>query len=323
MWYSIPENICENTEISRKSKLIETYLNTIDTSDKINEKCFKKYYSELKNNINNKEPKELKEFHNLILIKGRDMGYWDTIKKIKNIIRQNLTFYKNRMICKNDLISYKDMRDSRVNENIINIIKNFCDFIWKKFYSKENKTEYVKKYIDEISPNKKCMCCGITSLSNGEYNVRSDIDHWLPKTKYPFVSFYKKNLFVICSNCNKKKAVKVSDPVIFPYIVGNFNLKINSISLSGEGNELEVDFEIESDCSRLNLSHYINEWDEFFNIKKLLQKEFKEKIEEYELDSKEKSLEQLKESVNILKFRTEVTKIAYLNYKIKNYDRTR
>lgn len=314
MWYRIPINICENTEIARKSKIIENYLSAIDISAYLDKKSFENYYLKVKKEIKNNEPKELKEFHEFVLIKGENIGYWKIITIIKNTVEKNLFKFERAK----NLTLYSDMD---IFDEARNIVKNFCDFIWKNYYSKKDKDDYVTKYIDEVSPNKKCMCCGISSLSDGEYDtVRSDIDHWFPKNKYPFVSFYKQNLFIICSSCNKKKATKVMDDyVINPHLEKDFELKINSISMNDNEINLKVDFEIEP---KFLASDYINVWEYLFNIKCLLKKEFKEKIEDYELIYKNHTLENLKELVDKLRFRKEIIQIAYLNYKIKNYDRT-
>lgn len=311
MWYKIPINICANTEITRKSNIIENYLNLIDISSSIDKESFRKYYRILKNElkIKNYEPKEFKEFHELILIKGQNRGYWKIIEIIKTTIIKNLWNFKNFK----PLTSYSDIGISKDEKEII---KNFCDYIWKRIYTEEDKKEYVKIFIEEISPNKKCMCCGITSLSDGEYNtVRSDIDHFFPKSKYPFLSFYKYNLFVICSNCNKKKSDKIMvDYIINPYLGIDFKLILNSFSILD--NEFNIKFEP-------NFTKHIEKWNYLFNIECLLKKEFKEKIEDYEATYKYHTLEALKELLDKSKFRKEITEIAYLGYKIKNYDRTK
>ncbi len=66
------------------------------------------------------------------------------------------------------------------------------------------KGQLARKYYDEIillAPNGRCPQCGQRQVKN--------LDHYLPKSKYPLLAVVPYNLVPCCSECNKNKLDKV------------------------------------------------------------------------------------------------------------------
>lgn len=107
------------------------------------------------------------------------------------------------------------------------------------------------------------------------------LDHWQPKSKYPYmaVSFY--NLYPCCSPCNQMKSYKAPYWILYckPDEDSNpFNFKIEDESL--------LNYEFEWDAEKLeiqfldkNTGKLPEKYDEYFHIKKLYAN-FKSEVEE-------------------------------------------
>jgi len=59
-----------------------------------------------------------------------------------------------------------------------------------------------------------CPFCGLDSLSVKSDDGKDDYDHYLPKSKYPFISVNFENLLPMCHNCNSKRKGQVDTPFI-------------------------------------------------------------------------------------------------------------
>ena len=306
MWYNIPEEICEDTQIFKKSNQIENYLNLIDTADKIKLKEIKTCYEVLVKNSGRKNTIALKKFHELIVVDGKKLSFRNSILNIKEVIKNNLNL-RRAFKETNFLISYNELELPIEQKKIID---EFCEFLWKKYYSKEEIDEYVNKFIENIHPNKKCPFCGINTLSSTKYKTkRSPIDHYFPKSKYPFLSFYKKNLIVMCERCNSHKSSKIMElKVINPYEKQELALKLESYSLI-ENNYNFIIIPEDKD--------YESEWNKIFKIKSVILEEASEKIESYEECFKDYSYLELEKYIKNLKYNLSIVDLAYFNYKIQ------
>lgn len=88
---------------------------------------------------------------------------------------------------------------------------------WIKLYDQKLvQSESARIYYDIIktsSPNAKCPLCGAGQVSQ--------LDHHLPKSRYPLLSVALLNLFPICSDCNKNKLSNIpqnaADEPLHPY----------------------------------------------------------------------------------------------------------
>lgn len=136
-------------------------------------------------------------------------------------------------------ISYNDL--THFDQNLSNNIKKFYDLLYgsgsilglKEILRISNFKDHYRSFIEEN--NNICLCCGIQKLEIVK-EYRSDYDHFLPKSIYPFVSINLMNLVPTCENCNRRyKSVK--DPlydeshsrrkVLYPYKEIDYNLSVN------------------------------------------------------------------------------------------------
>lgn len=59
-----------------------------------------------------------------------------------------------------------------------------------------------------------CPFCGLESLVVKSDDGKDDYDHYLPKSKYPFISVNFENLLPMCHKCNSKSKGQVDTPFI-------------------------------------------------------------------------------------------------------------
>lgn len=103
--------------------------------------------------------------------------------------------------------SYMNSRFTKPYEkDMIENIKLFCNNLYEiclrrsSFYSTYGK---IKDYHDIlIGTNSVCGFCGRDSLHIKFSKLRNAFDHYLPKSKYPFVSVNFHNLVPACTRCN-------------------------------------------------------------------------------------------------------------------------
>ncbi|MDK4525416.1 HNH endonuclease signature motif containing protein [Kingella kingae] len=86
--------------------------------------------------------------------------------------------------------------------------------MYENYFTKKEKK--IRRIYDEIlAKSERCPCCGGIGIS-------AQLDHYLPKQKYPQYSVYPKNLIPCCRDCNEgyKKAIfatQEKDQLIHPY----------------------------------------------------------------------------------------------------------
>lgn len=86
--------------------------------------------------------------------------------------------------------------------------------MYENYFTKKEKK--IRRIYDEIlAKSERCPCCGGIGIS-------AQLDHYLPKQKYPQYSAYPKNLIPCCRDCNEgyKKAIfatQEKDQLIHPY----------------------------------------------------------------------------------------------------------
>lgn len=114
-----------------------------------------------------------------------------------------------------------------INENLKVV---FVDFYYEKFikdtkiweliepkYGNFNREEFHKNFCDE---NKLTVCpyCDIDTLNN---IGNREIEHFVPKSDYPFVSMHPYNLISSCSSCNKYEGKKANYyvPIKSPFTI--------------------------------------------------------------------------------------------------------
>lgn len=71
----------------------------------------------------------------------------------------------------------------------------------------------------------------------------ADLEHFLPKSRFPILSLYSRNIFLCCKNCNMGiKSDRIELPIIYPGEINivkfvRFDYRDNQISLSAIDNE--------------------------------------------------------------------------------------
>lgn len=118
-----------------------------------------------------------------------------------------------------------------IDENLKNVFVEFFynkffndEKIWTMIMNSEESIKYTKIKFHEIfkRENKLYICpyCDLDTI-NGVSN--KEIEHFLPKSKYPFLTMNANNLISSCITCNKPtegKGTKIYTPIISPYNKG-------------------------------------------------------------------------------------------------------
>jgi hypothetical protein len=126
-------------------------------------------------------------------------------KLLKTAVHSN---NKIKALCNGNLepVKYKQIR--AIGENLSDAIKSFCDALYNycldlaPFFNTYERTDvYYKKVVQKW---KTCKCCGIGPVLTKFHSHRGALDHYLPKSIYPFTSLNFKNLIPICEYCNGK-----------------------------------------------------------------------------------------------------------------------
>ncbi len=136
-----------------------------------------------------------------------------------------------------------------------------------------------------------CPYCNrqyIITLKSG--NARAELDHYYPKSKYPFLAISLYNLIPCCSTCNKAKSNRSNNcgdnrsdncsdncseenRILYPYheeMESDINIKIlNKINyvkvLQGVSNDFEIDFDGNKENKVLNNHIEFLKLEEFYN----------------------------------------------------------
>lgn len=114
----------------------------------------------------------------------------------------------------------------------------------KKFQEYYCESQDIKKiYRDDVKKGRYCPTCGLAQFySSGDV----DIDHFLPKSKFPFLSIYSENLLGVCKSCNQIfKHEKIQFPIAHPRKI-EIAKKINmNYSLENDENNHKVIFTVD------------------------------------------------------------------------------
>ncbi|MEJ7822790.1 MAG: hypothetical protein WKF85_10740, partial [Chitinophagaceae bacterium] len=137
-----------------------------------------------------------------LICKGLDRR---NIKLLKTAVHNN---NKIRELCNGDIEPIKYKQIESIDTNLSMAIKTFCNSLYDycldlaPFYNTyEDTNTYYKKMVQK---SKTCRCCGIGHVLTKFHSHRGALDHYLPKSIYPFSSLNFKNLIPICEYCNAK-----------------------------------------------------------------------------------------------------------------------
>ena len=250
-------------------------------------------------------------------------------KFIMEAFRNNISIEK---ICCGDVIpiSYEKI-SKEINENISKQLKIFFAYLYDKFIKiKKFKNEYfdISEYYKELKRKEVvmgiCPFCGISEFHTEQDKARDPFDHYLAKSKYPFISVYYGNLVVMCSNCNgssykgEKDLLSYKKKIFYPYTK---NIK-NKLSIKNIDSKKNIELYIENEEKYPE----IEVWEEVFHVKDRNKNKLKEEYGYYfsRIDKLHNNSESLKKTLEIfVKIAEDTNKIresAFYKYYLNNFD---
>lgn len=130
---------------------------------------------------------------------------------------------KIRLLCNGELtpVEYQDI--NKINKDLSKHLKTLFDKLYDKainraiFYNNYQKVD--EYYKDLVGRSRVCRACGINKVLTKFHSKRSALDHYLPRSHFPFTSINCKNLVPICDTCNSK--YKLGENTIFDIVKKN------------------------------------------------------------------------------------------------------
>lgn len=186
---------------------------------------------------------------------------------------------------------YLDCLPDIVEDKMKPLLVEFYEVLLERAKVPGTKQDYYQKLIEENELHY-CPCCGLSYFESEDSKYREAFDHYLPKSKYPFLSVNFGNLVPLCYKCNSdRKGTK--DPIeggakaFYPFGANGHSIQIDlafektkdiralaredlEVNLSGEPDEIET-------------------WDRLFDIKeryndtsrKMISKTFLQRIKQH------------------------------------------
>jgi len=160
-----------------------------------------------------------------------------------------------------------------VDKNLSKIFNNYfyeCmfndEYIWTTIYGQVySRSTFHDNFKKENNEMVMCPYCDLdTTLSTANNNV----EHMLPKSKFPFLSMNGNNLISSCFACNgpyEGKGIIVKSPIIFPYIIEIGNYLDFKIKQKDETIEIGINKKIVTDT---NLEKQLNNYLDLLKLKK-------------------------------------------------------
>lgn len=84
---------------------------------------------------------------------------------------------------------------------------------WKSIHFNEEFSRYMLKKFKELH----CEFCGKEDLviykwyEHKDFSIMCTVDHFLPKSKYPELTYNSNNLYICCNKCNQNKSDDIVD----------------------------------------------------------------------------------------------------------------
>ncbi|MGL5149443.1 MAG: hypothetical protein ACRC7N_02580 [Clostridium sp.] len=187
--------------------------------------------------------------------------------------------YKIDQIIKNNSVIFTfDDLENKCGKKIANITEELCEYLYEDFKDIQSFARtYIspKKYYEKFIKNEvikgNCPFCGEYEMPSEHSKARGDFDHYLRKSKYPFVSMHYKNLVPMCSTCNEPpykgvKEVLGLKKTYYPYSTQKWN-NILEIEKIKHGKDIKLEkfkIVVENDNQSKKLEN--ETWDEIFDI---------------------------------------------------------
>jgi hypothetical protein len=182
------------------------------------------------------------------------------------------------------------IKEKKVNKNVLyeKLYNIFIDNGYDKYLcevyndKKEEKDYHSYEFVKKLGI-KTCPYCNrsyISYVKNEKKQTRPQIDHYYPKSIFPFIacSFY--NLIPSCSACNHMKRDdnsyedEKSNKLINPYNVEDkdfkFSYTLNDLKIMEIFNKKDITFEYESSIN-ITLETKYEKNDEYFQLKEIYQ----------------------------------------------------
>ncbi len=188
----------------------------------INEALVKKHQENIRKKILKNIKKARKKFF-LFKETALCLEYLDNSREIENI----LVITPNQMRVYMDFFK-KEFPSSLREEKELN--KVLREEIFEKEYENwgGRKKEYNAYEFVQTLDLKSCPYCNRNytfTVVNKDGKMRPQIDHFYPKSKYPFLAMSFFNLIPSCPSCNHIKSDKLEENLINPYEIEENNLK--------------------------------------------------------------------------------------------------
>lgn len=191
-------------------------------------------------------------------------------RKLAHSFDRNIQIEK---ICKMEIdpISYDELLIDVSDDfqNCIETLKSIQEYLYENLLKLKGFEESVgtfKNYYEEFYEETieyVCPFCGLDNMLTSKDLYREAFDHYLPKSKYPFVSFLRENLYPICNTCNSRykgdKNPKDYGKSFYP-----FTSELNDCELLFEITSGEI---VKTDINSTHFSEEVESWNKLFDIK--------------------------------------------------------
>lgn len=187
-----------------------------------------------------------------------------------------MAFEKNiqiENICNLDIepVLYDELLQDATQEFVrcIDAVKSIQDYLYENLLKLKGHKETVgtlKNYYDQFYDTTikfVCPFCGVGNMLTSKDDFREAFDHYLPRSKYPFVSLLRENIFPICHTCNSTykgdKNLRNYGKVFYPFSTNDNDCEPTFTIRSGVIENLEINSDLFED--------QIETWNEVFGIK--------------------------------------------------------
>lgn len=156
-----------------------------------------------------------------------------------------------------------------VEDKMKPLMVDFYEILLERKKVPGSKQDYYQRLIDK-NEFQYCPCCGYMPIESRDSNYREPYDHYLPKSKYPFLSVNFKNLVPLCHKCNSdRKGTK--DPIenegkaFYPFSDNTHNIDIH-FQLD-KTKDLRTLKRVDLEVYLIGETDKIETWDRLFDIK--------------------------------------------------------
>lgn len=185
-----------------------------------------------------------------------------------------------------------DWKDStQYSENLTLAFEYFyTDLIQSQVFNNAfNTQDAIKKFREEFTLESTCPYCDCHEM---EFDLAS-VDHFIPKSKYPLLSIFPKNLVVACSACNDRiKKANLYLPIMHPY----FDNLDDFFHFLYKNELIKIEFQV--GVSPKEQEKVVNFF-KLFNLEERYNKRGKNKLFKLKTDIRRSVVKQFKRSKNV------------------------